>query len=120
MADMPPLPGADWFAVETPGGDFDVTFVTSSAQAYEYLDEDATEEDVREFFSVAKLHAYARTYADACVAEALERAAKVIPTNWLHPLLSGPESRRLPWGQGDVEYVLNAIRDEIRAMIGER
>ena len=48
-----------------------------------------------------------------------ERAANVIPTNWVDPLLSG-ETAVLPgygpWGCPDIERLLQTIAAEIRAL----
>ena len=56
-------------------------------------------------------------------AEQRERGAKMIPTNWCDPLLSGPTAVLQglgPWGCPDIERLLRAIAAAIRAQGGEQ
>jgi len=52
--------------------------------------------------------------------EERERAAREVPTNWVHPLLSGPDcalpsrSTGSGWGCPDIERLLRAIAAAIR------
>lgn len=57
----------------------------------------------------------------AAVAEKQEWCAKVIPTSWLDPMLSGPKSVMVPppWGCQDIERLLHHIRTAIRAGEGK-
>ena len=55
----------------------------------------------------------------AAVREALEEAEKVVPANWLDPLLTGPNAilqGHGPWGCPDIERLLQALRAAIRAL----
>ena len=55
---------------------------------------------------------------EACRAEQRERDAKIIPTNWCDPLLSGPTTTLKgngPWYCMDIERLLSAIAAAIRS-----
>lgn len=54
--------------------------------------------------------------ADEMVKEALAEAADKIPTNWLDPLLTGPDAvlkGNGPWGCPDIERLLLAIKKRL-------
>jgi hypothetical protein len=44
-----------------------------------------------------------------------ERCARLVPTNWCDPLLSGPGAPKLPLSAREVEVLLRGIQDRIRA-----
>lgn len=44
-----------------------------------------------------------------------ERCAKLVPTNWLDPLLTGKEVARPPLTGRSIEALLRGIQDRIRA-----
>lgn len=51
---------------------------------------------------------------------AKERLSDCVPTNWLDPLLTGPDAalpkeRAGKWGCRDIEALLRGIQDRIRA-----
>lgn len=48
------------------------------------------------------------------VARERERCAKLVPTNWVDSLLTGPGVARPPLGERDVEALLRGIQDRIR------
>jgi len=50
---------------------------------------------------------------NAVVAER-ERCAKLVPTNWLDPLLTGDGVTRPPLGERAIEALLRGIQDRIR------
>lgn len=55
-------------------------------------------------------------WVDSVVLEERERCADAVPTNWSHPMLSGPKAilRGLGrWGCEDINRLLNAIRAAI-------
>ena len=58
--------------------------------------------------------------ADAAIAliraDTLEEAAKVVPTTWLDPLLTGPGATELPLDGPGVEKLCRGITAAIRAM----
>ncbi len=49
---------------------------------------------------------------DAVAAER-ERCAKLVPTNWCDPLLTGPAAVKLPLDERGVEKLLLGVRDRI-------
>lgn len=49
----------------------------------------------------------------------IEECAKCVPTTWLDPLLSGPEKVAEFHVGADVEKLLRAVRDRIRALASE-
>lgn len=58
-----------------------------------------------------KGHAYV---PEAAIAEERERCAKLVPTNWCDPLLTGPKATKLPLDARGVEALLRGIQDRIR------
>lgn len=46
--------------------------------------------------------------------EERERCARLVPTNWCDPLLTGPKAPKLPLGAREVEALLRGIQDRIR------
>jgi hypothetical protein len=51
---------------------------------------------------------------DALLAAERERCAKLVPTNWCDPLLTGKDAARPPLNERGVEALLLGIRDRIR------
>lgn len=55
---------------------------------------------------------------DEMIAEAVaaerERCAKLVPTNWCDPLLTGPDAPKGPLDNRGVEALLQGIQDRIR------
>lgn len=49
------------------------------------------------------------------VAEERERCAKLVPTNWIDPLLSGQDAVKLPLDETGLEKLLLAVQKRIRA-----
>lgn len=43
-----------------------------------------------------------------------ERCAKLVPTNWLDPLLTGKDAQKPPFGERAIEALLRGIQDRIR------
>lgn len=44
----------------------------------------------------------------------IEECARLVPTNWCDPLLTGPEAPKGPLNNRDVERLLRGIQDRIR------
>jgi hypothetical protein len=61
---------------------------------------------------------YATVALDLIRAETLEEAARVVPTTWLDPLLTGPGATELPLDGPGVEKLCRGIAAAIRAMKG--
>ena len=60
---------------------------------------------------------------DAARAEQREADADAIPTNWTHPLLTGPSAALPgagPWGCPDIERLLLGLATAIRAQVETR
>jgi hypothetical protein len=52
---------------------------------------------------------------EKAVAAERERCAKLVPTNWCDPLLTGPDAPKTPLDCRGVEQLLRGIQDRIRA-----
>ena len=62
------------------------------------------------------LHVGRQIERDIAVAVAAERerCAKLVPTNWCDPLLTGPDAPKHPLDSRGVEDLLRGIQDRIR------
>lgn len=60
-----------------------------------------------------------RTKSEIVAAAERERCARLVPTTWLDPLLSGPNAIKTPMGCREVEALLRGIQDRIRALPNE-
>jgi hypothetical protein len=59
--ELPPLPDPLWWAIDTPGADVDVTFVTTKGEAIECCEHpDDIDKTATKFYSADQMHAYAR------------------------------------------------------------
>ena len=56
-----------------------------------------------------------RAAIESAVAAERERCAKLVPTNWCDPLLTGPDAPKTPLDCRGVEQLLRGIQDRIRA-----
>lgn len=54
------------------------------------------------------------TAIEAAVTAERERCAKLVPTNWCDPLLSGEQANKVPLDCRGVEALLRGIQDRIR------
>lgn len=67
---------------------------------------------------MAKKRSHQAQIEDALIHDAVaaerERCAKLVPTNWCDPLLTGDGAAKLPLDGPAVEALLRGVRDRIR------
>ena len=75
-AKLPPLPEPDWIAIDTPGADYDTTFVKTEREAADISESTCYETSREILFSEAKLRAYAEEAVRVAVGEVQKDAER--------------------------------------------